>query len=85
MKKAREKAGLTTRQLAEALGIAQPTLTNIEVGKRPCPERLLEPMAEALGVDADELALSLGQLRPWMIEVAQDNHRQILRAFRRYA
>lgn len=44
----RQRAGLTQRQLAELVGIAQPTLANIEGGKREVKFATVQAIAGAL-------------------------------------
>ncbi|MGV2914629.1 helix-turn-helix transcriptional regulator [Streptomyces alfalfae] len=45
---ARERAGLTKRSLAQALGISEQLLGDIEAGRRNASPRLQERMAERL-------------------------------------
>lgn len=51
----REHRGLTTKALAESIGIAQPYLSQIETGKREGTVRTMKKIAEALGVALDDL------------------------------
>jgi len=46
--KARKAAGLTQRQLAEHLGIRQPTLAEIEKGRRPLPRERYGKLPRAI-------------------------------------
>lgn len=46
----RQKIGATPDQLAHGVGIARPTLTNIELGHRGLRPELLAALAEALDV-----------------------------------
>lgn len=65
----RQKIGATPDQLAHRVGIARPTLTNIELGHRGLRPELLAPLAEALGVppiaimwaDDDQAAPGVGK------------------------
>jgi len=60
LKKAREQAGLTQRQLAERLGIAYYTfISQIESGKGRVPPDLYERWAEALGLQTSEFVKKL--------------------------
>jgi transcriptional regulator with XRE-family HTH domain len=45
---ARKAAGLTQQQLAEHLGIAQPTLAQIETGRRPLPRERYGKLPKAI-------------------------------------
>jgi transcriptional regulator with XRE-family HTH domain len=46
----RERAGMTTEQLANAVGISRPYLSNIEAGRKRLTPYLAIRIAEALGV-----------------------------------
>lgn len=46
----RTKAGLSQAALAQRAGIAQPTLTNIELGKRDVRVSTVQSIAGALGL-----------------------------------
>ena len=52
---AREKAGLTQKQLGEAAGIAEPTIRRYELGRLNPKIETLENLARALGCSALEL------------------------------
>ena len=55
MKKLRERRGITTAQLAEDVGVSQPTITRIEMGSRiPNVITALE-IAKRLGVTVEQL------------------------------
>ena len=61
---ARKAAGLTQRQLAEQLGVRQPTLADIERGKRPLPyERLVKLPKEIRRRVIDTMIAELKALR----------------------
>lgn len=51
----RKNNHLTQVQLAETLGVAQPTLNAYELGQRRVPVSALPPLAKALGVSLEEL------------------------------
>lgn len=51
----REHRGLSTKELAAKVGIAQPYLSQIETGKREGTVRTMKQIAEALGVQLDGL------------------------------
>jgi len=51
----REYRGLTQRQLAEAVGISTPYLSQLETGKRKGATEVLSATAEALGLSLDDI------------------------------
>lgn len=51
----REYRGLTQRQLAEAVGISTPYLSQLETGKRKGGTEVLSATAEALGLSLDDI------------------------------
>lgn len=56
LRDARESAGLTQAQLAEAVGVRQATISDLETGKsRRIELDLLEKLGVALGVEARSL------------------------------
>ena len=57
-KSAREKSGLTQRDLATELGIDQSTVSLWEVGKTQPRAKLLPRLASILGCTVDELLAS---------------------------
>jgi transcriptional regulator with XRE-family HTH domain len=61
IREARERAGLSLRQLAPLIGLDYSVLSRIEAGKvaRPSPE-ILQNLAEVLGLDASELLAFVG-------------------------
>jgi transcriptional regulator with XRE-family HTH domain len=65
---ARKQAGLTQRQLAEHLGVAQATLADIERGRRPLPRERIAKLPKEMRrrvIDAaiDELRHRIAELR----------------------
>lgn len=52
---ARQRSGLSVRDLEQLLGVAHPTVTEIEQGARRIPPRLLEPLALHAEMDRGEL------------------------------
>ncbi|TDE84825.1 helix-turn-helix transcriptional regulator [Deinococcus sp. S9] len=54
----------TLGQLARALGVTQPFLRQIGWGKRPIPRRLLDPLAEQLGLTYDVTVVEVSTGRP---------------------
>lgn len=52
----RKHRGLTQTTLAETVGVSQAAIAGIEGGKREPSVALLRKMADALGVDMDDLA-----------------------------
>jgi transcriptional regulator with XRE-family HTH domain len=56
LKEAREAAGLTQSELAEAVGVRQATISDLETGKsRRIELDLLERLGKALGADPSSL------------------------------
>jgi transcriptional regulator with XRE-family HTH domain len=65
LKRERERAGMTVRQLADAAGLVPSTVSRLETGfiATPRPEHL-QRLAAALGIDAEELYVTVGYLTP---------------------
>jgi phage repressor protein C with HTH and peptisase S24 domain len=63
LKAARAKARLTQRELAEATGVSQPLISQIEKGKNASSADLPK-LARACGVDTDWLADGIGSMEP---------------------
>jgi transcriptional regulator with XRE-family HTH domain len=65
LKRERERAGLTVRQLADAAGLVPSTLSRLETGfiATPRPDHL-QRLARALRVDVEELYAVAGYLEP---------------------
>jgi len=65
LKRERERAGLTVRQLAEAAGLVPSTVSRLETGfiAKPQPDHL-QKLALALGIDVEELYAAAGYLTP---------------------
>jgi transcriptional regulator with XRE-family HTH domain len=65
IKRERERAGMTVRQLADAAGLVPSTVSRLETGfiATPRPEHL-QKLAGALGIDVEEMYLTLGYLEP---------------------
>jgi transcriptional regulator with XRE-family HTH domain len=65
LKRERERAGWTVRQLAEAAGLVPSTVSRLETGfiASPKPEHL-QRLAQALGMDVEELYAAAGYLTP---------------------
>jgi transcriptional regulator with XRE-family HTH domain len=63
LKGERERAGLTVRQLAEAAGLVPSTVSRLESGliASPKPDHL-QRLAQALGIDVEELYAAAGYL-----------------------
>lgn len=64
LRSVRERAGLSLRELAAAVGVSAPYLMRLETGARskPSPD-VLQRLADALGVDAADLFAFFG-VRP---------------------
>ena len=73
LKRERERAGLTVRQLADAAGLVPSTVSRLETGfiATPRPEHL-QKLAQALGIEVEELYAAAGystplpELRPYL-------------------
>jgi transcriptional regulator with XRE-family HTH domain len=65
IKREREGAGWTVRQLAEAAGLVPSTVSRLETGfiAKPQPDHL-QKLALALGIDVEELYAEAGYLTP---------------------
>jgi transcriptional regulator with XRE-family HTH domain len=65
LKRERERAGLTVRQLADAAGLVPSTISRLETGfiATPKPDHL-QKLAQALGIDVEELYAAAGYLTP---------------------
>jgi transcriptional regulator with XRE-family HTH domain len=63
LKRERERAGMTVRQLADAAGLVPSTVSRLETGfiATPRPEHL-QRLAHALGIDVEELYVAAGYL-----------------------
>ena len=55
LKEKRSEAGLTQRQLAEALGVTHPYVCQVETGRTCFAEPKLKALSEILGLDEQEL------------------------------
>ena len=55
VKELRDAADLSLRELAKKLDVSAPFLSDIELGRRFPSEEVLEKLAKALGISADEL------------------------------
>jgi transcriptional regulator with XRE-family HTH domain len=65
LKSERERAGVTVRQLADAAGMVASTVSRLETGfiASPKPDHL-QRLAQALGIDVEELYAAAGYLEP---------------------
>jgi DNA-binding XRE family transcriptional regulator len=57
----REHRGMTQQQLAEAVGISTPYLSQLETGKRTGAADVLKSIAQVLGVALDDIVTSKGE------------------------
>ena len=55
LKEIRQRTGWVQWRLAKAVGVHECLISNIEVGRRKCPEELKPRIASVLGVSVDEL------------------------------
>ena len=76
----RQAAGLSVRALGEAAQVSGALITMIEQGKRTPSEVVVAGIAEALEVDADLLALSLGVVPGWIRHMIRDNPERALKS-----
>lgn len=53
VREARDAAGITQEELAEACGLHRTTVSHVEAGRRSVPMHALVPVADALGVSVD--------------------------------
>jgi transcriptional regulator with XRE-family HTH domain len=65
IKRERERAGMTVRQLADTSGMVASTVSRLENGliAEPRPNHL-QRLAQALGIDVEELYVAAGHLTP---------------------
>jgi transcriptional regulator with XRE-family HTH domain len=56
LRRIRETAGLTTRELAGRLGVSQPWITHLETGRSRVPPEFASRWAQACGLGADQAA-----------------------------
>jgi transcriptional regulator with XRE-family HTH domain len=65
LKRERERAGMTVRQLADTAGLVPSTVSRLETGfiATPRPEHL-QRLAQALAIDVEELYVTVGYLTP---------------------
>lgn len=61
LREARESAGLTQGQLAQAVGLSRTSITNIEYGRQGFPLHALYAFAESLSVEPSELLPELSE------------------------
>lgn len=64
IRRQRELAALPMRQLAQAVGISNPYLSQIERGLREPSEAVLDAIAESLATTADALYAEAGYVEP---------------------
>ncbi|WP_088319691.1 helix-turn-helix domain-containing protein [Kineosporia sp. R_H_3] len=64
IRRQRELAALPMRQLADAVGISNPYLSQIERGLREPSEAVLDAIAESLATTADALYSEAGYVEP---------------------
>lgn len=64
LKEQRTAAELSLRQLAEQAGVSNPYLSQIERGLRKPSAEVLQQIAEALRISAEQLYVRAGILRP---------------------
>jgi transcriptional regulator with XRE-family HTH domain len=60
LRRAREKAGITQRELAERLGCTQPAISQVEAGGASLSVATLQRFADALGCDLQLTIVSRG-------------------------
>ena len=72
MREARERLGLTLREVAAAADVSIPYVCDMETGRRAIPAHRVEHFARALGVDVDDLASFSGVIAPDIAEALKD-------------
>lgn len=65
LKAIRIENGLSQKQLADMVGITQPTYSNIENGKRNPTIKTLKRIAKALGCSIDDLIEDEKEVTSW--------------------
>lgn len=55
------------RELARLVGVGFPHISKIENDKEPPSDELLSRIAEAFGLDADELVMVAGRVPEWYV------------------
>jgi transcriptional regulator with XRE-family HTH domain len=60
----RKRAGISQEQLAETLGLARTSVTNIERGRQPIQLHTLYAIADALGIEPTDLMPAVPKLTP---------------------
>jgi transcriptional regulator with XRE-family HTH domain len=68
IRKLRTSQGLSLRHVADALGISESFLSQIENKKRKPSAKLLNATAAFFHCNSDELAVSVGVIPNWMME-----------------
>lgn len=83
IKKERLAQGLTQRELADSAGITVPYVSKIEAGKETPTEEKIAKIAEALGLDADELTLAAGRVPQGVVNRLTADPKKALEFLRR--
>lgn len=58
IKEARLKSGLSQKQLAKKLGVAEKFINEVEIGRRVAPESLIEKAAKILNTDFNDISMN---------------------------
>lgn len=79
---ARQRAGVTQQALADAAGVTQGYIANIEAGRaKPTSTPTISSFAETLGIDPDILFAAAGQI-PSNVAYYAANHVEAIKAIR---
>jgi transcriptional regulator with XRE-family HTH domain len=76
----RMRAGLSQRRLAQLVGVPQTTLSGWERGTSPLPEGKTEVLAEAFGVNIEEVLAAANAVRPDSPAIGQPQPEKLVTA-----
>jgi DNA-binding MarR family transcriptional regulator/DNA-binding XRE family transcriptional regulator len=85
IRRTRLEQGTSQRELATTVGIGAPHLSKLERDEEQPSEALLTRIADALGLDADDLLLQAGLVPRWMVEVLASDPARATRTLRGWA
>lgn len=85
---ARERAGLSARDLARIVGVVPTYISRIELGRDPTPptEAVVRRIAQAVGADAEHMLWLAGRVPEWVeaLVLADPGVPALLEAMRRH-
>jgi DNA-binding MarR family transcriptional regulator/DNA-binding XRE family transcriptional regulator len=85
IRRIRLEQGTSQRELAATVGIGAPHLSKLERDEEQPSEALLTRIADALGLDADDLLLQAGMVPRWMVEALASDPARATRMLRAWA